>query len=134
MTMRLIKTLPNGTKVYRNAEWDEYVVKPRGTNGDDATWYFTGDKEDAMNTAQHIDDDDDDELAETIQVTLSVDVTLDQAIAWDFSTEKFTFCLDLLRLSLAIDGDNYCTFMVEKLEDKFDHILKLSDNAPFIEL
>ena len=51
--MRLLKTLPNGTKVYRNAEWDEYVVKPRGTANDDAKWHFCDDKQDAFDEAEY---------------------------------------------------------------------------------
>ena len=36
--------------------------------------------------------------------------------------EKFIFCLDLLDLSLIGDGDEYCEFWVNKLEDRFDVI------------
>jgi len=55
--------------------------------------------------------------------TIIGSVTFDQAIAWYFTTEKFTFCLDLLHLAADIDGDSFCTSMVGDLEKRFDQIL-----------
>jgi hypothetical protein len=51
--MRKVKTVTCGKYsaiVYRNAEWNEYVVK---WSWDDRsiTWYHTDDKEDAIDTA-----------------------------------------------------------------------------------
>ncbi len=47
---------PNGnkTRVYRNAEWDEYVVKFFNHQGVhmDASDYHTSDKQDALDTAK----------------------------------------------------------------------------------
>lgn len=48
--MRKIAQFGN-VKVYRNVEWNEYVVKD---STDEATWYHTDCKEDALNTAQSI--------------------------------------------------------------------------------
>ena len=53
-TMRKICEVINAAngktvKVYRNAEYDEYVVKPCPSKGCD--WYFTDDKQDAIDTA-----------------------------------------------------------------------------------
>ena len=36
--------------------------------------------------------------------------------------EKFTFCLDLLELSLMYDGEIKCSKLVERLERKFDRM------------
>lgn len=38
--------------------------------------------------------------------------------------EKFTFCLDLLDLSLATNGHRYCEMMVNRLQDAFDRMLR----------
>lgn len=47
---------PNGnkTRVYRNAEWDEWVVRFYNSEGVhmDASDYYTSDKDDAYSTAQ----------------------------------------------------------------------------------
>lgn len=47
---------PNGnkTKVYRNAEWEEWVVKFYNSQGVhmDASDYHTNDKQDALDTAR----------------------------------------------------------------------------------
>jgi hypothetical protein len=57
--MRLLcaEQTPSGlyqAKVYRNREWDEFVVKPcfRGKNATECSWYFTSDKQDAIDTAK----------------------------------------------------------------------------------
>lgn len=47
------------------------------------------------------------------------------AKAYDDTEEKFTFCLDLLDLSLVDDGDTYSTLWVESLERAFDRILEV---------
>ena len=49
--------------------------------------------------------------------------TLDNAILWHDTSEKFTFCLDLLELSLCKNGDSYCDHFVCELEDKFAGLL-----------
>ena len=49
--------------------------------------------------------------------------TLDNAILWHDTSEKFTFCLDLLELSLCKNGDSYCDHYVCELEDKFAGLL-----------
>ena len=49
--------------------------------------------------------------------------TLDNAILWHDTSEKFTFCLDLLELSLCKNGDSYCDHYVCELEDKFEKLL-----------
>lgn len=36
--------------VYRDAEWNQFIVKPVGERNEDR-WYFTDDKKDAVNTA-----------------------------------------------------------------------------------
>ena len=51
--LRLIKTILGPTKiarVYRNAEWDEYIVKLLGSTPEQ--WHHTDDKEDALATAR----------------------------------------------------------------------------------
>lgn len=49
-------TWPNGnkTRVYRNIDWDEWVVRFYNSKGDhmDASDYYTSDKDDAYLTAQ----------------------------------------------------------------------------------
>lgn len=56
--MRLLHTYKwsngNSTKVYRNAEWNEYVVRFYNHKGVhmDASDYHTDDKDDAIGTAQ----------------------------------------------------------------------------------
>lgn len=40
------------------------------------------------------------------------------------TSEKFTFCLDLLDLSLAANGARYCELMVDRLENAFDRMLR----------
>ena len=53
-----IKTLPHGTKVYRDPDWNEYrVVDIEGGT------YHTDDKDDALDTAQIIDESMKKELA-----------------------------------------------------------------------
>jgi hypothetical protein len=49
------KTSGSFSKVYRNVEWNEYVVKFYDAAGThmDASDYFTSDKSDAMETAGH---------------------------------------------------------------------------------
>ena len=49
--------------------------------------------------------------------------TLDNAKTWLGKTDKFVYCLDLLGLSLIRSGEEYCTAMVESLEEKFDTLL-----------
>lgn len=49
--MRLIHTVNTDVKVYRDAEYDEYVVKVKGKP---AASYHTDDKQDAINTANLI--------------------------------------------------------------------------------
>lgn len=39
--------------------------------------------------------------------------------------EKFTFCLDLLNLSLAANGHEYCERMVKRLEDAFWRAIRI---------
>ena len=46
--MRLIHTVNADVKVYRDAEWDEYVVKVKGKP---EASYHTDDKQDALATA-----------------------------------------------------------------------------------
>ena len=46
---RLWKTV-SGIKIYRDSEWDQYVVVP--DPGDEASWYYTDDREDAVGTAK----------------------------------------------------------------------------------
>lgn len=52
--MKLIATYQGSrafylVKVYFDREWNEYVVKP---SLNEATWYYTDDKEDAIETAK----------------------------------------------------------------------------------
>lgn len=54
MSNRLIKTTDKA-KIYYDSETGEYVVKPLAWLKDEATWYFTDDKEDAFSTAEVID-------------------------------------------------------------------------------
>lgn len=49
--------------------------------------------------------------------------TLENAKAWEATAEKFTFCLDLLELSLVDDGDGFCDLTVNILEDLFEETL-----------
>lgn len=41
----------NHVRVYRDVEWNQYIVKdtPR-----EATWYYTDDKQDALDTARKL--------------------------------------------------------------------------------
>lgn len=39
--------------------------------------------------------------------------------------EKFTFCLDLLNLSLTRNGHGYCEQMVNQLEDAFCRLIRI---------
>ena len=39
--------------------------------------------------------------------------------------EKFSFCLDLLNLSLAANGHGYCERMVNRLEDAFCRMISI---------
>ena len=49
--------------------------------------------------------------------------TLANAKAYQDTSEKFIFCLDLLELSLTDDGDPYCDGEVNLLEDRFEWLL-----------
>lgn len=49
--MRLIHTVNADVKVYRDAEYDEYVVKVKGKHN---ASYYTNDKQDALDTANLI--------------------------------------------------------------------------------
>ena len=55
--------------------------------------------------------------------SLSYTPDLADAKAWDATTEKFTYVLDLLELGLATEGDSYCTIKVEAVEDAYDALL-----------
>jgi len=48
--MRKITQYGN-VKVYFNSEWQEYIVKP---SSNESEWYYTDDKEDAIDTAKSI--------------------------------------------------------------------------------
>ena len=48
---------------------------------------------------------------------------LSDAIEWNATDEKFTFVLDLLDLGLRTDGDEYCTSVIQAVEDAFDALL-----------
>ena len=39
------------------------------------------------------------------------------------TTEKFTYCLDLLNLSLVMDGDAKCAVLVDGLEDEIEQAI-----------
>lgn len=52
MTHKLIHTAPDA-KVYFNADYDEFIVKPSNALKDEAQWYFTDDREDACLTANN---------------------------------------------------------------------------------
>ena len=41
-----------GVRIYRDVEWDQYIVVPDPT--DEAGWYHTDDRRDAVQTATHI--------------------------------------------------------------------------------
>lgn len=54
MTRRLIQTVKNGdnvAKVYRDSEWEEYVVRFFTCGAEQGTGYHTNDKKDALSTA-----------------------------------------------------------------------------------
>lgn len=53
---------------------------------------------------------------------MKIDHLLTEENISDFieTDERFTFCLDLLGLSLVDDGDDYCTAQVNRLENAFD--------------
>ena len=55
--------------------------------------------------------------------SLSYTPDLADAKAWDATTDKFTYVLDLLELGLATEGDRYCTIKVEAVEDAYDALL-----------
>ena len=46
--------------------------------------------------------------------------TQDDFTAYEATQDKFIFCLDLLDLSLRIDGEDKCDRLVEQLEQQFD--------------
>jgi hypothetical protein len=46
--------------------------------------------------------------------------TQDDFAAYEETQDKFIFCLDLLDLSLRIDGEDKCDHLVEQLEQQFD--------------
>ena len=52
MSKRLISTFPNGTKLYLDTDWGEYIVKMV-----DGETYHANDLEDAMDTAEWEDQD-----------------------------------------------------------------------------
>ena len=58
MSRKLIKTIGTSpqAKVYKDSEWGEYVVKLYSLDGNHLAQgdYFTGDKEDAIETAKHM--------------------------------------------------------------------------------
>jgi hypothetical protein len=59
----------------------------------------------------------------TTNETITQVATLDNAQAWLATSENFTFCLDLLELSLVDDGDAECDAAVDALEEKFENVL-----------
>lgn len=52
-------------------------------------------------------------------------LTLDDAESYDQSAEKYTFCIDYLGISA---HDDNADTLVEKLENKFDKLLRQSDS------
>jgi len=50
-------------------------------------------------------------------------LTVKNATEWFHSDEKFTYCLDLLGLSLAQDGDDLCRNEVNNLEQELELIM-----------
>ena len=52
--MYKVKDMDGKVKVYRNTEWNEWIVKVTGDTS--WGWYYTDDKRDALDTAQTIFD------------------------------------------------------------------------------
>jgi hypothetical protein len=61
--------------------------------------------------------------------SLSYTPTLDDAITWSETNEQFTFVLDLLKLGLVSDGDEYCTAQIEAVEDAYIALLGKDSGA-----
>lgn len=59
-----------------------------------------------------------DRLIETIK-----NATMADALKYQAADDKFVVCLDILELSLEIDGDETCDHWVQQLENKFDSML-----------
>jgi hypothetical protein len=50
--------------------------------------------------------------------------TLENAKNWVNMQDKYIFCLDLLNMCIRFDGDDFCDYYVEMLEEKFELLLK----------
>jgi hypothetical protein len=50
--MYKVKDLDGKVKVYRNTQWNEWIVKVTGDKN--GGWYYTDDKRDALDTAELI--------------------------------------------------------------------------------
>lgn len=61
-----------------------------------------------------------DQLVNTIE-----NATMADALKYQATPDKFVFCLDVLELSLDIDGDSVCDHWVQQLENKFDKMLEV---------
>ena len=48
--MRQIMKINDVIRIYKNEDWDEYVVKAKGSSEDE--WHHTDCKQDAINTAR----------------------------------------------------------------------------------
>tara|TARA_Y100001973_G_C5175332_1_gene321542 strand:+ start:712 stop:885 length:174 start_codon:yes stop_codon:yes gene_type:complete len=48
--MKLIIKINDVTRIYKDTEWNEYIVKVKGRSSDE--WYHTDCKQDAINTAR----------------------------------------------------------------------------------
>jgi hypothetical protein len=53
--------------------------------------------------------------------------TVANAIEWNETPEKWSFCVDRLYLSLGLNGEDYTEFVVNKLEDIFCKLLSVSE-------
>lgn len=59
-----------------------------------------------------------DQLIEVINNATKAD-----AVKYQAEQDKFVFCLDVLELSLELDGDDICDHWVQQLENKYEKLL-----------
>jgi hypothetical protein len=62
-------------------------------------------------------------MESAMQHRLKSAATRENAEAWKAATEKFTFCLDILELSLHADGDARCSVAVDRIEVMFEQMI-----------
>lgn len=62
--------------------------------------------------------------SQEMRIRLSDIATVENTRIYKDSTDKYAFCLNLLRLKPEIDGDGFCDFYVNRLENHFEILSK----------